>query len=69
MQRRVMNLELEWGDFLDVSLAREDRERKRRLKALKDSQAPEQLPLDGVTAPRSKDDLRQRLRASREKQA
>jgi hypothetical protein len=64
IQERVLTLELEWGEVLDKILAREDRERKRRLKALKDDQAAEapqgELPLAGT-----KDDLRQRVRALR----
>lgn len=64
MQERVMSLELEWAEVLDKIMAREDRERKRRIKALRDEHGPDngQLSLPEASG---KDDLRKRLGALR----
>lgn len=65
MQEQVLSLRLEWDEVLDKLMAREDRERKRRLKALRDTQEAE-LPLEGGKAAPTKDDLRAKLKRLRE---
>lgn len=65
MQENVLSLQLEWGEVLDKLMAREDRERKRAMKRLRDTQEAD-LPASDVAVAGSKDDLRQRLRKLRE---
>lgn len=63
MQERVLALELEWSDVLDKLLAREDRERKRVMKALRDRQSDPEEVKQGEMA--TKDDLRAKLKRLR----
>lgn len=60
IQEKVLSLELEWGEVLDKLMAREDRERKRQMKRLRDSQEGDLPPADGGVAA-TKDDLRVKL--------
>ena len=63
-QEQVLALRLEWDEVMEKLMAREDRERKRRMKALRDMQEPQQeVGIPDVASTR--DELRARLRAIR----